>query len=81
VLAVVHDVDAELDLLAHHVGHGLSHARGERVTIVGEAGVLGMERGQELARAREASAMGGEDAIGASVHKLLPFDPSGFAPR
>jgi hypothetical protein len=47
-----------LNVVVDEMLHRLSHARGERVTIVGEARVLGMERGQELARARQSSTMG-----------------------
>ena len=73
VFSVVDDVDAGLDLFVDDVGHGFAHSRGELVAIVRIAGVSGMKRREQIARARQAPTMGGEDSISASVHDFSLF--------
>jgi hypothetical protein len=68
MLAVVHDIDAGLDLPTNHVGDRSTNLCRKHVAVIGKAGVLGVQGRQQFARARQASAMRGEDSIGAAFH-------------
>ena len=70
-LAVGHDVDARLDLMAHPVGHRLGDLAVEQLGVVGTAVLPLLQRVEELGRPGQAADVGGEDAIGAALHGRL----------
>src|SRR5438067_510999 len=70
-LAVIDDVDAELGLLADDLPDRVSHPGGEGLLIVGAAGRLGLDQLEQVTRARQASGVGRQEAVGAPVHGRL----------
>jgi hypothetical protein len=71
-LPVVDEVDAGLHLLADDLGHGLTHARGQRRPIDGHALLFGVHRADQILGPRQAAGMRGEKALGAAVHRDSP---------
>src|SRR5437588_9065549 len=72
LLAVAHAVDAARDLLRDDLPHGLGETRFESGLIEALAAFAGCEQRQEIGRARQAADMGGQDTIGAELHRRLP---------
>ena len=70
-LAVVDEIDAGLDLLAHHLGDRRAHARRQRRAIDRHALLLGVHHPDEVVGPRQAAGMGGEEALGAAAHRPL----------
>ena len=69
--AVADDVDADLGLLAHHLGDGLLEVARMCRGVVALALLLGAQMPPDQVRADQAADMGGENPIGAAVHGLL----------
>ena len=67
-LAVVHDVDAELGLLADDLGHRALDPQGQGIRVVGSAGGLGLDQLEQVARTRQASRVSRQDPVGAALH-------------
>src|SRR6266545_4114074 len=68
VLAVVDDVDADLDLLANDLRHRRPDPRGEGAGIDGDALLLREHRPRQVIGTRQAPRVGGQDALGAAFH-------------
>src|SRR5262249_28169151 len=76
--AIVDDVDAEVDLLAHDLGHRLAQPRGVGLRVDGLALFLGPHHGEQIGGPRQASDVGGENPVDAALHgpsRLLPSSP------
>ena len=71
-LAVGDDVDAGLALLADHLDDGLLHPRGELVLVDRLFVEQIPHHAREVRRPRQAAGMGGENAVGAPLHRSLP---------
>ena len=72
LLAVAHAVDAAGDLLLNDLPNGLGETRIESGLVEGLAAFARCEQRQQIGRARQAADMGGQDAIGAQLHRRLP---------
>ena len=71
-LAVADDVDADLGLLADHLGDRLLEVAGVRRGVVALALLLGAQVLPDHVRADQAADMGGENPVGAAVHGFPP---------
>ena len=69
--AVVDDVDAGIDLLAHHLSHRCAHARGERVALDRHALLLGVHQPDQIVGPRQAAGMSRQKSVGAADHRAL----------
>src|SRR5262249_47427744 len=69
-LAVVDDVDAELDLLGDDGFHGGADARREAGGVVRLAFSLGLDELQQVGGTGQAARVGGEDAAFAALHAV-----------
>jgi len=73
LLAVGHHVQPRVGLPANHVRNRRPHLPLERVPVVGAAVLLLDHRLQQVLRPGQASHVGGEDPIGASLHLKFPL--------
>src|SRR5688500_15499918 len=75
-LAVVDNVDAELDLLAHDLAHRAAQPCGMHRVVDGLALLPGVHGLEHIGWPRQAADMGGENSLAASLHScsrsLLP---------
>src|SRR5260370_27787942 len=74
-LAVVDDVDAQLDLLVHDLGDRPAQPRGVRLLVHALALLLGLDHVEQIGGTRQAADMGGENSLGASLHCASPLPP------
>src|SRR5512133_3182188 len=82
-LAVVDDVDAEIDLLAHDLGDRGAQPRRVRLFVDGFALLSGLHDVEQIGGTRQTADMGGENSARASLHgfSLLPIAQVGIAPQ
>ena len=71
-LAVADHVDADLGLLADHLGDRLLEVRGVRRGVIALALLLGAQMLPDRLRADQAADVGGENSVGAAVHGVPP---------
>src|SRR5262245_40485066 len=72
LLAIVHDVQSGLDLLAHEVGDGPAHTRVGGGGVEWCSAIQGLQQGPEIIGTGQAPGMRGEDALGAALHDEVP---------
>jgi hypothetical protein len=77
---VVDHVEARRRLASYDVSDGAARGRPERRPVAAPAGLVREHDVQQVARARQAAGMGGEDLRGAPFHDLLRT-ASGWARR
>jgi hypothetical protein len=77
-LAVIDDVDAEIDLLADNLGDRGAQARGVRLLVDRLAPLPRLHNIEQIGGTRQAADMSGENSLAASLHfpsRLLPSSP------
>src|ERR1700675_1962903 len=72
LFAVVHDVDAGVDLLPDALADGAADPRGKGRLVVGLALVPGDQHVAQVVRPRQTAGMCGQDPPGAALHGALP---------
>lgn len=70
LLAVIDDVEAAIDLLAHHMRHRFAYRGGQFGAARARLCLLGRQQLDHLGRARQTAGVGGENAVGAALHQI-----------
>ena len=79
--AIGDDIDAALDLLAHHIGHGLAQGFLERRRVIRLSAVFCLHNVEEMMRPRQAANVGRLYAIGILLKLHGAFFPGGAMMR